>query len=65
MDLDKEVFIMTSELYNNLRFSKTDIQYIIKTFSSFITNVYNPFLCHQVNKNLFNAVDEKVSDKIK
>lgn len=65
MDLDKQILELTFTLYENIRFARTDVQFIIKLVQEFIKNSYNPFLLNKLNENLYNAVSEEVSDEIK
>ena len=64
MDLDKEVIKLSCELYGNLNFNRTDVQFIIYVMKNFIKNVYNPFLLKVLDTNLFKAVDKEVNDEI-
>lgn len=65
MDLDEEVFKLTSNLYGNLNFWRRDIQYVIEAFGNFITSVYNPYIFEKLNSRLFNVLDKQVNDFIK
>lgn len=64
MDLQNSVLKFTCDLYSNLNISRSNIQFIVQQFQTFITTVYNPFLLKQVNEGLNKAVDEEVSQTI-
>ena len=64
MELETEIFKITCELYNNLKFANTDVQYVISLLRNFIINSYNPFLLKELDSNVLEAVDIEIKNDI-
>lgn len=64
MDLNEEIFKITTALYDKKHIVRGDIQVFISLLSDFISKTYNPFLHDQLKKYLFNAVSEEAMGEI-
>lgn len=64
MELENDILKLTCKLYSNLKFSRTDITFIIDTFQDFIKNIYNPLLLRTLQDRLHNAISQEAADVI-
>ena len=64
MDLYNDILKITVELYENLHFTRTDVQYMIKVLEKFIVTSYNLFLLKKLYENLENAISYEASEEI-
>lgn len=64
MDLESEVLRMTAELYENISFTRSDVQLIISKMSSFIEKTYIPIIHNAITSAVTGAVEKEVLEGI-
>ena len=64
MDFDSKIFDIICSLYNNFRFARKDVQFIIDIMRNFIKDYYNPELHKILQANLLNSISKEVTTEI-